>query len=290
MRASHARRRTVSADTGRRSRRHGPCPILLRGLRGGSSPRSWAAPTCAPTARRAISASAAARRCAACARWSVGSPLGTPEPLVLVGDGGSDHLAVVARVQRRRAQSCRRTCSNMQLVALARSRCSRVGVGSEQPVLQHLRGLVNRQPASMVDEHRFVLREHLDRLVTPVRSRRQQHRLREPDLARIGSRPEWSASTPAVVPFAPASPPTTGSAHTDAPTTPCPRSLRRMPTPSGRPTPPPPEPSPPRPDSVRRRAPVLRGERSIGQRLRVDLPHLGHARVLTLSTNSIKGK
>ena len=78
-----------------------------------------------------------------------------------------------------------------------------------------------------------------------MRRRRQQHHLREAQPPALAGLAASTASTATFVPCAPAPPPTTGSAHTDAPATTSPTSRHRQPTPCGRPTPPPPAPSPP---------------------------------------------
>ena len=232
-------------------------------------------PGSAPTARRTISASAAARRCAAVrvgppearsARqsrsYSSAMAARTTSPSSLVYKASS--AVVPANVLE--------TCN---LSPSPRSPRSPSGSALQQPVLQHHRAVwstVSRRAWSTSSASS--LREHLERLVAAMRGRRQQRRLREPRSRPFGSRPEWSAWTPAVVPFAPASPPTTGSAHTDTPTTPYPRSLRRMPTlrvphrhrPSHR-----------RLDPTAFGVEPVRAGSAHRSTTRIDLPHLGHA-------------
>ena len=193
MRASHASRRIVSGPTG--SPVSSTCP--------GPSPRTRSSrrmvtaivgrPGSAPTARRMTSASAAARRWAAVrvgppearsARqsrsYSASTAALTTAPSSLVYKPSS--TVVPSNVAR-----------HVEPVAFAAFSLFAVGVGGQQPVPQHHRGLVDRQATGMLDE-RPARRGRTPASVLSLRcaAERQQRRLRQRQLTarqcRLGHR------------------------------------------------------------------------------------------------------
>ena len=247
-------------------------------------------PGSAPTARRMTSASAAARRWAAVrvgppearsARqsrsYSASTAALTTAPSSLVYT--PSRTVVPLNVD----DTCSRSPS-------PRSRCSRSGSAAEQPVPQHQRRLIDRETPGMVDEDLLVAGEHLDRLVAAMRGRREQRRLRQRHLADrqrgLGARHRPQPSSRAHQ----------RRCRRSAQLTPIrqPRRTRRRSVVCPQAT------SVGRGHRPRHRrldpAPLgvelahVRGQRSIGQRLRVDLPHLGHVRASSRCTISIEGK